>query len=588
MTYISYFAWWNLLHLSCILAVGVPNLHNRGLAPRDDDGLPFTGELGGLEGLGDRLEDGFKNLDDLLKDPIPETTPPKGPIPPKKDGSPSKSPSTTNSPEDSNAPVFNLQINQCQDNNPGATDSSNKCNVKTPTIVYPKICDQEKSKIITNALQNIPNRQGQVFISQDICGPFLWRVELSPSQIADLQKDLEVNDAILSILPDKPLGDDTPDSPNSPHQKRDVVVRREGILARGIPPCLTFLCDPNPRFAGMIDRARARFRPQLGADRMNYWYFHRSGQDVRIYMLGRGVFKAAPDFVRERVGSPSTSMIAKYIYAIGSRQTETDDSPNGSGTCRASVAAGQIHGVVDRSPIIVVKHISEISSLLDAILKTALDIQNTAKTKGYTVVVIDKGFMPENDENERRLRLLMRKLIFELRVVVVVAAGEEETQGQIFPRRVYHVPQIWSLDKELNLITVGAVNSDPAPQLHGVITDMTLVGDAITVSAPADVECASKGLSVTSWLSVRTQPNLGGTGASAAMVGGLAAYFLSLEDLGEFIRATQGPFIQKAVRDVLVYFAFSRRTGLNPPAISNGVHQWDFPRIRDDLLKIWR
>ena len=303
-----------------------------------------------------------------------------------------------------------------------------------------------------------------------------------------------------------------------------------------------------------------------------------------IYMLGSGVAKAAPDFDNPK--GLSLNSVYKWIYGIETQQTETDDSEDGTGTCRASAAVGQYHGVVVNSRLIIVKHSSTISSFLDAILQMVLDAE---KRSGNKVTVITAGFIPATgpnqfvDQNAEHLRSLLNRLL-KRQVVVVAAAGENEEAYE--PLQVRTVPAKWSTDSELNIITVGSVNA--RPDQGGAAASFSPIGDAITVSAPGDVVCATKNPNqmsrLTGW-NPRVVPKVGGTGAAAAMTGGLAAYFLSLKDLGLVISG-QYPHIPKAVKDVITYFAYSRNAG-NPLAIANGVAEWDFAKIKRDLWKLW-
>ena len=240
---------------------------------------------------------------------------------------------------------------------------------------------------------------------------------------------------------------------------------------------------------------------------------------------------------------------------------------------------------MDNSRLTVVKHANSISSLLDAISLVQQDTLNPA-TKGRVVMVIPIGFILDTEDTNKvdihaeQLRILMAKLILEQQVVVVAGAGEKDEFNQL--SNVRTVPAIWSQDPQLNIITTGAVISNPSA--YGQALSFSPKGNAITVNAPGDVQRASTDRDTVQRLA-GDNPLVGGTRAAAAMTGGLAAYFLSLEGLGDLIRP-QRPFIAKAVRDVIVYFAFPRGNG-NPFAIANGVKQWDFPKIERDLRKIW-
>lgn len=590
MITLSYILWWAYLYRSLGLASNIPNFHQRRFL--DDDNA--SGALGIIE----QAVDGAKGAVDTLEDfliPGEEASPRQVPEPdlslPKKVAPGSGSnPATTDSGENGGVPTFRLQIdNDCEKTGPGDAETPNRCDTRSPMIIYPKICNHEKNQIITNALQNIPGRQGHLYISQDSCGVFLWRDELTRSEISKLREDLVVDDAILAILPDQILDVDPPGFPRSQSQKRDFTKTREPTLLGKVPDNLIFVSNTNPKGINLINLkdkwAELRSTPGSGtgfAYQKDYLYFARSGQDVKIYMFGSGVRESAADFRRKISDTKSTSIIDRWIFAMQTDRTREDDSYRGSGTCRTSVGVGKYHGVVENSRLVVVKCATSLSSFLDGIVQTKLDIEMTGlSARGFTVVSIDRGFLPRGDEHERQLKVLMRRLTLELQVVVVAESGQD-----MAAMNVDQIPALWSLDDRTNIITAGAILSRPG-ELWGRSTVMTKKGPAITVSAPGDVYCAAHGRDDRDHTADRTEynPSLGGTPAAGGMVAGLAAYFLSLEDLGPLIRA-QSPFIVKAVKDVIVYFAFPRFDG-GPLAIGNGVKGWNFKKIKADLEKIW-
>lgn len=591
MITLSYLLWWAFLYRSWGLASNIPYFHQRRFL--DDE------NAGGALGIIEQAVDGAKGAVDTLEDfliPGEEVSPRQVPeldrsLPKKVAPGSESNPATTDSDENEGVPTFRLQIdNDCEKTGPGDAETPNRCDTRSPMIIYPKICNHEKNQIITNALQNIPGRQGHLYISQDSCGVFLWRDELTRSEIGKLREDLVVDDAILAILPDQILDVDPSGLPRSQSQKRDFKKTRESKLPGEVPDNLIFVSNTNPKGINLINLkdkwAEFQSTPSSGdgfAYQKDYLYFARSGQDVKIYMFGSGVRESAADFRRQISDTESTSIIDKWIFAMQTDQTREDDSFQGSGTCRTSVGVGKYHGVVENSRLVVVKCAISLSSFLDGIVKTKLDIESTGLgARGFTVVSIDRGFLPRGDEHERQLKVLMRRLTLELQVVVVAQSG----QDNMYARDVDQIPALWSLDDRTNIITAGAILSRPG-ELWGRRTIMTKEGPAITVSAPGDVYCAARGGDDRDHTPHRSEhhPNLGGTPAAGAMVAGLAAYFLSLEDLGPLIRA-QSPFIVKAVKDVIVYFAFPRFEG-GPLAIGNGVKGWNFKKIKADLEKIW-
>ena len=602
-----YLIFWTLLHSICIFTTGIPQIHHGALVPRDDNNP--GGAVGWLLDSAKSLDE-LGNVDGFTENPITDEpeTPKRDPTTPKQDdySSALNGPITTDSdPDTENVPTYQIQLNKCQ--NPQANKI--ECSVATLLIIYPKKCDQEKSKIVTDALQKIPDRQGKLYISQDSCGVFFWRVQLTSLQVKKLREDPDVNDAILDIVPDRPLDGMSPSNGqpprNSQPQKRDNLKKWNNAFGRVAPIHLSFISEPKPGPpGGLLDNIRGAigtvtnlFRPPAPEfpTPSDYLFFERSGSNVKVYMLGYGIRKEADDFLRHTPGENPTSIIDNWIYGIEAAQTQTDDSQSGAGTCRASLAVGLFQGVVENSRLIVVKHVATTSSFIDAIMQTLRNIEDankTLKAKGNRVVIINAGFIPKPvpdpndptkniDRNAEILKSLLQKLVFEQQVVVVAAAGQNAVPGQ--PLGVRTVPALWSTDPELDIITTGAVRTSQTSD--GIPTAFSPNGNAITISAPGTVTCASKNPSEFQQWAGPEKPELGGTGAAAAITGGLAAYFLSLEDLGPLIRR-QSPLIPKAVKDVITYFAYPRSAPY-PLAVANGAQQWNFPKIEQDLLKIW-
>ena len=280
---------WSLLHLSCIWARAI---HDRGLIPRGDDALGPIGTF--IDGLkwADEMESRF--IEDLnLDEPTTlKTTPDIS----KQDDSTINGAITTHS-DTENTPVYQIQVNKCQNNGDSSTGRSNQCNVATLVIIYPKVCDKERNNVVTKALQNIPGRQGQLFISKKPCGVFFWRDQLTQSQIAELRKNPDVNNEILDIVPDRPLDHAMPGPSKGQPRKRDSLQTKEYPPGKLTPSSLKFVSEPNPNFGlasgfrAAIGRVMNRRPPQSGNPQSDneYVYFSRSGEDVKVYMLGSGV-----------------------------------------------------------------------------------------------------------------------------------------------------------------------------------------------------------------------------------------------------------------------------------------------------------
>lgn len=98
------------------------------------------------------------------------------------------------------------------------------------------------------------------------------------------------------------------------------------------------------------------------------------------------------------------------------------------GTCATSNIGGIQTGVAKRAKLIVVKSGTTIASLIDAVGKVVLEIQNRfpiKHPKGSTVVSIKRSFdnIPEHNSYALQLHYLITLLAGKFQVVLVTSAG---------------------------------------------------------------------------------------------------------------------------------------------------------------------
>lgn len=115
-----------------------------------------------------------------------------------------------------------------------------------------------------------------------------------------------------------------------------------------------------------------------------------------------------------------------------------------------------------------------------------------------------------------QLEWVFRRIVNEHQVMVVVSAGRDPSNSN---SRIDTWPA--SIQGILDLIVVGAIN------VHtGIMYPFSKAGTLLTVKAPGEARCA-----VGSLYDIWTGPDL-----AAAKVIGLAAYFLSLQDITDYLR----------------------------------------------------
>lgn len=160
---------------------------------------------------------------------------------------------------------------------------------------------------------------------------------------------------------------------------------------------------------------------------------------------------------------------------------------------------------------------------------------------------------------------LIHTLVNELQVVLVAAAGDDYDKDN---SKVNTYPAAYS-SQQVPMITVGAL--DPG---SGQKTPWTQGGTAVSIYAPGIGSCAGNG--------VGNPAPIMSVGSSLAMAhtAGLAAYFLSLADVGNMIK--QKANIPRALREYIVEKGYSRVAGvlgiwngLSPDPGPAGKYGWD-------------
>lgn len=159
---------------------------------------------------------------------------------------------------------------------------------------------------------------------------------------------------------------------------------------------------------------------------------------------------------------------------------------------------------------------------------------------------------------------LIHTLVNELQVVLVAGAGDDYEKVN---SDVDAYPAAYSSD-QLPMITVGALDPN-----SGQKTPWAQDGSAVSIYAPGIGSCAANGAG--------NPTPIVGLGSSLAMAhtAGLAAYFLSLADVGNMIK--QNANIPIALRDYIVKRGYKRVAGvlgiwngLSPDPGLDGNHAW--------------
>lgn len=283
----------------------------------------------------------------------------------------------------------------------------------------------------------------------------------------------------------------------------------------------------------------------------DYIYLSPAGDGVRVYLVDAGFDSAHPDFHGRKV---------RWIFAQDIHYRQSDSEPpkfeapdsEGAGTCAASLIVGDEFGVAKKTELIMVKAGPSAGSIISAIEEVIRDIYDTVSRRpsnGWTVVQISGGFAAEPSVNYLALRLSsqINFLVKKWGVVVVTSAGYNTND---YYEDINEWPALLSQDQEHNVISVGSVLSSVTG--HGIISygeryPWSRGGSTATVSAPGDVYCA--GLE-NSMMAIES------SFASAAIVTGLIAYFLSLRDVADTMRSSENT--PRALIDFLKLMSYSR------------------------------
>lgn len=343
--------------------------------------------------------------------------------------------------------------------------------------------------------------------------------ELTGMQVQDIRSIK----GVLAVEPDRPV------SLYSLHrlEKRDVLSSKY---------------DPDG-YLGFISTA-----PHTSMS-SRYYYFSEAGKNIVVYHIDTGVEFANLDFHHFQV-------LKRILYASKASRTLSDEF--GHGTCLGSLICGQYLGVADQVSMVVVKFVPEESSILNAlqlVIDDLLDrVNDGQQVAGRTVVSTSFGWPDQGYYRDRKLKAKIQRLLNEFQAVVIAVAGDTSVSIE---DRLRFIPAIYSTEEDFPLIVVGALDL-----IKGKKSEWSLTGDHVTLVASGDVTCA---LNQPGYLTTKKH----GTSVAAALISGLAALLLSLDDLGPVLRsATSVPL---AVREWIADKAYIRGDGTDEDkAVWNG------------------
>lgn len=257
-----------------------------------------------------------------------------------------------------------------------------------------------------------------------------------------------------------------------------------------------------------------------------YSYFEEAGTGIRIYVVNEGL-----NMQTSELSDRSISWL--YAIDVSRERTDTEHPDYGQqATCGVTKVAGRRYGVAKNSDLTIAKTGHEGSSFSDSLGNIIRDVRSTpASNKGKCVIHLTEGF----EESECGLEFVaylhmnLNSLVNVYQCVVVTSSGMDRKASAITT-----LPARWS--KIYDIVTVGAVYApDPTQRQarlyrNGQRLPWSPWGPEIVVAGPGNGLCASahsRGILVE------------GDIIASATVTGLVAYFLSLPDLGVWMRSKQ-------------------------------------------------
>ena len=416
-----------------------------------------------------------------------------------------------------------LTNDECSQQPVGAPD--NQCIVGTSRIIFSRDCGNDAQNAeIGQLLIKIVYSGSVSTITDDDCGVIFWAGDFTEESVDTIRK----TNGVLGVEPDVPLYDTSnkdlrevrakkkrSGESESHTSKRDTLIVQRPPVSKD----LSFVSDP-PNHIGD-----------------GYAYYSAAGEGINVYVIETGADARNKDF--------SSGVIKRWIYTSSVPRTEPEVDWEGHGTCVASKVAGLEYGVAKKASLIMVKIARVCHSLLEALVSVLNDLRRRRKAgeniAGYNVITIQHGTGPGRKVSKLTtalMKMLISAIMEKYAVVIVCAAGNDA-------REVDSLPSLFS--PMLPLIVVGGVDPDTGDR-----TMDSNFGPAVTVSAPAEVVCASP-WDGSGWAKQ-------GTSFAASAVAGLVAYFLSSQDVGPMLRKKPGLIVQ-AVKQYIMDSAYIRLDG---------------------------
>lgn len=409
---------------------------------------------------------------------------------------------------------------ECSQPPVGAPD--NQCSVGTSRIIFARDCGNDAQNAAIGQLLTKTVYSGSIStVVDDDCGVLFWAGDFTEESAETIRK----TNGVLGVESDSPLHDTSnkdfgkvKSKERHSEESESRITKRDTLITQPPPVStdLSFISNP-PNHVGD-----------------GYVYCSAAGEGITVYVIDCGADALNKDF--------GSGVIKRWIYASGIPKTEPEIDVEGHGTCVASKIAGIEYGVAKKASLIMVKIAKVCHSLLEALVRILNDLRRRKQLgeniAGYNVITIQQQTVAGKKVSKLTttlMKILISTIMEKYAVVIVCAAGNDAREVDSLPS---------SFSPQLPIIVVGGVDPDTGDR-----TMSSNFGPAVTVSAPAEVVCASP-RDGSGWARE-------GTSFAAPAVAGVVAYFLSLQDVGPMLRKTPG-LIPQAVKQYIMDSAYAR------------------------------
>lgn len=282
-----------------------------------------------------------------------------------------------------------------------------------------------------------------------------------------------------------------------------------------------------------------------------YSFYRKAGQGVKVIAVDRGFNEFHDEFV---TATGESSLLGDRIYGLDT--SELPEADDFYGTCYTSKIVGSTCGVARNAKVILAKVSSEVGSLIDVMVQIVNYLNERFRLgetiAGYYVMSIMTQWDNDDWDVAEMFEELLTLLTGYFQVVVVVPAGDDQTFRN---SDIIRWPA--SAESRFDIIVVGAVDIST-----GRTYSFSRGGPFLSILAPGMVRCARNHAG-------RLYMKTRGTKPAAAQVAGLAAYLLSLDDIGQTLRRTRLNIPQRV--KLYMKFMSSKKSSDNIPAIWNQI-----------------